>query len=88
MRKPDPRIYHLACSRLEVLPQQCLYVGDGGSQELTGASRVGMHAILLSQGQGHDGSVRYDADVWDGPSISTLSELVGLLSWEDLSWTT
>jgi len=47
MRKPDPRIYHLACNRLGIRPEQCLYVGDGGSQELTGASRVGMQAVLL-----------------------------------------
>lgn len=80
VRKPDPRIYHLACSRLGVPPQQCLYVGDGGSQELTGASRVGMHAILLhSVWERHEDAVRYDADVWDGPSMSTLSELIGLL---------
>ncbi len=35
VRKPDPRIYLLACSRLGVPPQHCLYVGDVGSQELT-----------------------------------------------------
>ena len=80
MRKPDPQIYHLTCSRLGVPPQQCLYVGDGGSHELTGASRVGMHAVLLrSLGEQHDGAVRYDADVWHGQSMSTLSELLGLL---------
>jgi putative hydrolase of the HAD superfamily len=78
MRKPDPQIYYLTCSRLGVPPQHCLYVGDGGSQELTGASRVGMHAVLL-RSLGEQGAVRYDADVWHGPSISTLSELIGLL---------
>ena len=27
--KPDPEIYHGACRRLEVLPKNCLFVGDG-----------------------------------------------------------
>ncbi len=79
VRKPDPHIYHLACSRLGVPPQQCLYVGDGGSQELTGASQVGMRAVLLRAEEDGDRSVRYDTDVWHGPSVPTLSEVISLL---------
>ena len=40
--KPDPRIYREACRRLNVLPGLCAYVGDGGSDELRGADRLGM----------------------------------------------
>ena len=32
--KPDPRIYLLACQKLGVSPEECVYVGDGSSQEL------------------------------------------------------
>ncbi|WP_158289395.1 HAD family hydrolase [Paenibacillus flagellatus] len=42
--KPDPAIYGLACERLEVRPGDCLFVGDGGSDELNGAARAGMTA--------------------------------------------
>lgn len=44
--KPDPLIYNLAMERLGVLPQECVFVGDGGSNELFGARRVGMKTIL------------------------------------------
>ena len=37
VRKPDPHIYLMACQRLNVSPEDCLYVGDGAGQELTGA---------------------------------------------------
>jgi putative hydrolase of the HAD superfamily len=47
LKKPDPRIYRLMCKQLAVKPQACLYVGDGSSRELTGASRVGMHGVLI-----------------------------------------
>ena len=40
--KPDPRIYHVACTGLDVEPSECCYVGDGGSDELVGAAYVGM----------------------------------------------
>lgn len=45
VRRPDPRIYRLACDRLGVPPERCLYVGDGGSRELTGAAAIGMHPV-------------------------------------------
>ena len=40
--KPDPRIYLTACERLGVVPEHCIFVGDGGSDELAGAAAVGM----------------------------------------------
>jgi putative hydrolase of the HAD superfamily len=42
--KPDTRIYELACSRLGVDAKECIFIGDGGSNELDGASRIGMNA--------------------------------------------
>jgi putative hydrolase of the HAD superfamily len=39
--KPDARIYQQAAERLHVPPESCLYVGDGGHDELAGAARAG-----------------------------------------------
>ena len=47
MRKPDPRIYAITCVRLGLAPERCLYVGDGGSDELAGAERMGMTALRI-----------------------------------------
>lgn len=44
--KPDKRIYELAMHRLNVSPDDCLYVGDGGSEELYGAKSVGMKTVF------------------------------------------
>ena len=40
--KPDPKIYELAMRHLDMTPEQCLFVGDGGSNELYGAQAAGM----------------------------------------------
>lgn len=45
MKKPDPCIYEDAAKRLGVELNECVFVGDGGSNELEGAERVGMKAI-------------------------------------------
>jgi putative hydrolase of the HAD superfamily len=46
-QKPDSRIYELAVGQLGVDPKDCLYVGNGGSDELRGACEVGMHPVLV-----------------------------------------
>ncbi|MGI5145793.1 HAD family hydrolase [Plantactinospora sp. CA-294935] len=77
--KPDPAIYLAACHRLGVAPADCLYVGDGGSQELTGATRAGMTAIRLAAAD-LDGHLVFNRDLgWTGPALSSLTELPGLL---------
>ena len=80
IRKPDPRIYRLATDRLAVPPQDCLYIGDGGSAELTGAARVGMHPVLLRHPDDSVEPITVDREEdWQGPVISTLQEVLTLL---------
>jgi putative hydrolase of the HAD superfamily len=45
MAKPDAAIYQLGCSQLGVKPEESIFVGDGGSNELEGASRAGMKPL-------------------------------------------
>jgi len=42
--KPDRRIYELCVERLKVAPEECLYIGDGGCDELPAARSFGMNA--------------------------------------------
>ena len=42
MVKPDPHIYQHACKILDVAPSECIFIGDGNSDELRGAAQVGM----------------------------------------------
>lgn len=80
LKKPDPRIYLLACGRLNVSPEECLYVGDGDSHELTGAAQVGMSPVLIRtpQEDAHD-MHRIEPDKWEDPAISALSEVLKLV---------
>ena len=45
VRKPDPAIYLTCLRRLGIAPEECLYVGDGGSFELETARRLGIQAV-------------------------------------------
>ena len=46
VRKPEPAIYRTCLRRLGIPTEHCLYVGDGGSQELESARALGMQAAL------------------------------------------
>ncbi|MDO3701387.1 HAD family hydrolase [Micromonospora sp. C28SCA-DRY-2] len=76
--KPDPALYLAACHRLGLTPADCLYVGDGDSQELTGAERAGMTAVRLAAPD-LAGHLVFNADTWDGPVLRSLSEVLDLV---------
>ncbi|MEU4687345.1 HAD family hydrolase [Actinoplanes sp. NPDC023714] len=77
--KPDPEIYLAACDRLGVAPEDCLYVGDGGSHELTGAAAVGMTPVKLVAPDLTNHLV-FDADTnFAGRTVRSLSDVLTLL---------
>lgn len=45
VQKPDKEIFVRCMAELEVLPEECVYVGDGGSCELEASSELGMNAM-------------------------------------------
>ena len=77
-RKPDPRIYQLAARQLDVQPEQCLYVGDGGSQELSGALKIGMHPVLIRPDADSSEPHLINREGWDGPVVSSLRDVLTL----------
>jgi putative hydrolase of the HAD superfamily len=77
--KPHPSLYKLACEQLSVQPARCLYVGDGGSRELTGAAAVGMHPVLIRVDyEAFFDEHRADAVGWTGRVISDISQVLEL----------
>jgi len=81
LMKPDPRIYRLACQRLNASPEQCLYVADGEGGELAAAAAIGMRATLIrSSYSDPPGFRRPHVEPWKGPEIAYLREVLELLS--------
>jgi putative hydrolase of the HAD superfamily len=74
-RKPDPRLFRTVAANLGVAPDECAYVGDGGGRELTGASAVGMRAVLLAGPDWREHHAHDEEADWTGPRIASLTEL-------------
>ena len=82
LKKPDPRIYNLAVEGLGIESEDCLYVGDGSSQELTGAASVGMSPVLIRDLDENSTEVhRVDAEgeKWEGQVITSLKQVLTLV---------
>jgi putative hydrolase of the HAD superfamily len=74
-RKPDPELFAAAASRLGVAPRDCLYIGDGGGGELTGASAAGMTAVMLRADDWAANAAHAREDGWAGPALSCLAQV-------------
>ena len=67
LRKPDPRIFELACANVGVSPNASVHVGDHVYADVLGASAAGMRAVLID---------RQGVQTDDGPApIRSLDEL-------------
>ncbi len=79
IEKPEPTIYAKSLAELGLPAESCLFVGDGGSRELTGAGRVGMGAVLIRvDSEIQEEGWLDDAAEWEGPTISTIGEVLRL----------
>jgi putative hydrolase of the HAD superfamily len=77
LRKPDPRIYRTALEELGVEPADALFVGDGANDELAGAERVGMRAVLVHR-PGEEPPWPEVRD-WSGPRITAIPDVLSLV---------
>ncbi|MFG2697308.1 HAD family hydrolase [Kitasatospora sp. NPDC048407] len=75
-RKPDPELFRQVARELDTPTSDCLYVGDGGGDELSGATAQGMTAVMLRAGDWAINDAHVREDSWPGPFFSTLSHVV------------
>lgn len=78
--KPDLRIYNHAMERMQVHSKDCIFIGDGGSDELKGAREAGIKAVLTTQYRGKlwpdtVEAIKRDAD----HVISDIEELLDII---------
>lgn len=75
LRKPDPRIFELACAHVGADPADCAHVGDHEYADIIGAEAVGMRAVLIDR----HGAAAPARELF----VRTLDELDGVLGLEE-----
>lgn len=85
LKKPDSRIYQLACERLGMKSEECLYIADGENHELAAAAKIGIHPLLLRNSSRDNGSeLLREAREWQGDVVSNLPEVATLIGARDV----
>lgn len=80
LKKPDTRIYHLACERLRAAPKSCLYIADGENYELAAAAKFGLHPVLIRiSSEETISALHQEAKEWEGATITSLPEVLQLV---------
>lgn len=71
MQKPDPAIFHRCLEKLKLKPDECLYIGDGGSNELEAARFLGMKTVqavwYLKEGTCQPAKIKADFEHANSP---------------------
>ena len=81
--KPHPSIFEAALRLVDVPPSEAVMVGDSVSQDVEGALRAGMRAVLLHRGDGTHPRAR-ELALAGVPVLRSLSDLPDLLLRSDV----
>lgn len=74
--KPHPDLYARVSAQLAAVSKRLLYCGDGGGDELRGATSAGLRAIGV-QRRGGPGALAFGARHWNGPVLAQVEDLPG-----------
>ena len=77
VRKPNLKIFEVACERADVLPKEAVYVGDTIQNDIVGANRAGMTSVFINRTS--DKPIPKIADEQPDYSISNLHDVLSCL---------
>jgi FMN phosphatase YigB (HAD superfamily) len=75
LRKPDPEIFKVSCTRANISPEKCIYIGDAPDRDVEGPRKAGFAAVVIIEGK------NYNPDKDTGPMrepdiiVNSLEEL-------------
>ena len=76
-KKPDPLPYRMALEKLDVKPEEAVFIGDNPERDILGARKLGIRTVLAKYGEWkkpRKGGMEADHEIHD---VSEIIELVG-----------
>lgn len=81
--KPDSRAFDALCERLDVRPEEMVYIGDNPDADIRGANEAGMKTIQVLYPDGPDPEPSADAYIEREELVSALPGIIAELAEED-----
>ena len=70
--KPNPEIFKYATSKLNVKPEEAIFVGDNVEADYEGAENAGLYALLIDRSEKQQSDLR---------TIKDLKEILSMIEW-------
>lgn len=81
IRKPHATAYRSTLETLGIAkPAETLFVGDGGSDELNGAVRCGLDAVMVADQSVAGDTLRVGVTDWAGPVVTDIAQVTKLVT--------
>ena len=80
VRKPNLKIFKVACERANVLPAEAIFVGDSVQNDIVGANRAGITSVLINRKS--EELIPQIADEQPDYTISNLHDILSYLAHE------
>lgn len=80
VRKPNTKVFTVACERAGVSPKEVLFVGDSIKNDIVGANRVGMTSVLIDRKS--DGRIPETRDERPDYVVSNLHDVLSCFGHE------
>jgi putative hydrolase of the HAD superfamily len=77
--KPQAEIYKIALEKMKVSPERCVFIGDGGSDELKGAKTVGIKTIFTGYLLKMDSNKQYEINEFADYYTKDFKEIKNIL---------
>ena len=77
VRKPNIKVFTVACERAGVLPKEVMFVGDSIENDIVGANRAGMTSVLIARKS--DGRIGETEDERPDYIVSNLHDVLSCL---------
>ncbi|GFZ29808.1 hypothetical protein CSC2_03340 [Clostridium zeae] len=77
--KPNREIYELALEEMEVNSSECIFIGDGGSDELKGAKELGITTVLATHFLRRETSEHEKMKIFADFCIEDFDEIIEIL---------
>jgi len=78
VRKPAGSTYLGVLKQLDVEPNETLFVGDGGSDELNGAERCGIDALMIDDLVAGE-MLRVGVTDWQGERVANVADIAAVV---------
>ena len=77
-RKPDHRMYEMASQKMELLPEEVIFVGNDMYRDIYGAHELGMKTVFFRSNQGEQNFCGADADyiIYNFPELLNAVEFL------------